>query len=66
MEDRKLENFRIQKLYEMKKNIQDCIKKFHFISEYVLKHNSELNELYKIYGRDNVQREIKKQIEVIK
>ena len=67
MEDTQLNNFRIQKLYEMKNNIHDYIKKFNSISDlfihlYSDDNDSELNELYKRYGKDNVQREIKIQL----
>ena len=66
MEDTQLNNFRIQKLYEMKNNIHDYIKKFNSISDLFIHlysdNDLELNELYKRYGKDNVQREIKIQL----
>ena len=70
MKDTQLNNFRIQKLYEMKNNIHDYIKKFNSVSDLFIhlysdnhcNNDLELNELYKRYGKDNVQREIKIQL----
>ena len=70
MENTQLNNLRIQKIYEMKNNIHDYVNKFNSISDCLIQlysnNNLELNELYKRYGKDNVQREIKRQMEVIK